>query len=285
MAEENGLDSASYSRTRKKATEAEIHIADLMTLSSNISNNTMAVFYQPVVSLSSGKTAWNEALVRFMGSDESYEAPARFMALASTTGHWAAIEDFMFGRAIGRACGEGGSVSVNIALKDLDREAFRSAIEAGARAAMERGSAIILEILEGDFGFATPERLEALKSLRAAGCLIAFDDFGTGYSNYSRLLSMPVDIVKFDQSLVQSARGVRAEATLLQGLSRFCYDIGALTVAEGIETKELADFATAVGFDFGQGYFWSRPVPEFEASSAERTPLIAGKLARYTSNP
>jgi len=285
MAEENGLDSASYSGTRKKATEAEIHIADLMTLSSNISNNTMAVFYQPVVSLSSGKTAWNEALVRFLGSGESYEAPARFMALASTTGHWAAIEDFMFARAIGRACGEGGSVSVNIALKDLDREGFRSAIEAGARAARERGSAIILEILEGDFGFATPERLEALKSLRGAGCLIAFDDFGTGYSNYSRLLSMPVDIVKFDQSLVQSARGTRAEATLLQGVSRFCYDIGALTVAEGIETKELADFAAAVGFDFGQGYFWSRPVPEFEAPPAERTPLIGGKLARYASNP
>lgn len=285
MAEGNGLDIAAYSSFRKKATEAEIHIADLMTLSRNISNKTMSVFYQPIVSLSSGKTAWNEALVRFRGSGESYEEPARFMALASTTGHWAAIEDFMFERAIERACGDGGSVSVNIALKDLDREAFRNVIATGARAVKEKGSALILEILEGDFGFATTERLKALKDLREAGCLIAFDDFGTGYSNYSRLLTMPVDIVKFDRSLILSARGTKAEATLLQGLSRFCYDIGALTVAEGIETKELADFATAVGFDFGQGYFWSRPVPEIEAPPAERTPLLAGKIARYAPNP
>jgi len=280
MAEENGLDCAAYSIFGKKATEAEIHIADLMTLSRNVSNKTMSVFYQPIVSLSSGKTAWNEALVRFLGSGESYEEPTRFMELASTTGHWAAIEDFMFERAIAWACAEGGSVSVNIALKDLDREAIRKTIEAGARAAREKGSAIILEILEGDFGSASASRLQALKGLRDSGCLIAFDDFGTGYSNYSRLLTMPVDIVKFDRSMIKGARGTRAEATLLQGLIRFCYDIGALTVAEGIETKELADFATDVGFDFGQGYFWSKPVPEFSAVSAERTMLIAGKMAR-----
>ena len=204
------------------------------------------------------------------------------MALASTTGYWAVIEDFMFERTAERACGQGGPVSVNIALKDLNRNEFLKAIEKCARCARAKDSALILEILEGDFGAMDAGHLQTLKALRDMGCLIAIDDFGTGYSNYSRLFNMPVDIIKFDKSMINSARGSRAEAALVQGLVRYCYDIGAFTVAEGIETKEMADFATTLGFDFGQGFFWSRPVPEYESVRAERTPLMAGKMSGHT---
>ena len=279
MAERNGLDTAPYSSSWVKASESEIAIADLMTLSRNVSERTLAVFYQPVISFTSGKVAWNEALVRFKGKGETYEEPARFMALASATGHWAAIEDFMFGKTRSMACGQGGPVSVNIALRDLERKEFRAALESGALQARDAGSAIILEILESDFAAIGSERLQVLKMLREAGCLIAIDDFGTGYSNYSRLLTMPVDIVKFDKSMLMSAHSSKAEATLVRGLVRFCHDIDALTVAEGIENQECADFALAMGFDFGQGYLWSRPVPESRAMKADRAALLAGAAA------
>lgn len=281
MAERGGLDAAQYSGSWQQVTKAEIAIADLMTLSRNISEKTLEVFYQPVISLSSGKIAWNEALVRFKGKGEYYEEPSRFMSLASTTGHWAAIEDFMFERTVLRACGRGGPVSVNIALRDLDREGFRAAIEEGARQARKSGSVIILEILEGDFGSMDVARMEFLNQIRKAGCLIAIDDFGTGYSNYSRLINMPVDIVKFDKSMIpgvvvgavanadNDAKAGKAEEALVRSLVRFCHDIGAWTVAEGIETKEAADLVMTMGFDFGQGFFWSRPVPESRAEIAE----------------
>ncbi|HWR12550.1 MAG TPA: EAL domain-containing protein [Rectinemataceae bacterium] len=281
MAERNGLDVARYSGSWQQVSEAEIAIADLMTLSRNISEKTLEVFYQPVIALASGKPAWNEALVRFRGEGEYYEDPSRFMSLASTTGHWAAIEDFMFERSVRRACGTGGPVSLNIALRDLDREEFREAIEGGARRASGNGSAIILEILEGDFGSMDDKRLEALKTLRKAGCLIAIDDFGTGYSNYSRLINMPVDIIKFDKSMIYSALNSAAEEALVRSLVIFCRDIGALTVAEGVETKESADFVLAMGFDFGQGYFWSRPVSEPKAEIAERMFLLTSRLPRF----
>ncbi|MFA5852174.1 MAG: GGDEF domain-containing phosphodiesterase [Spirochaetales bacterium] len=282
MASRDGLDVAAFAPSLRKVTDAEIAIADLMTLSRNISEKTLAVFYQPVVALASGKIAWNEALVRFKGvAGEYYNEPARFMSLASTTGHWAAIENFMFERTIERACGKGGPVSVNIALKDLNREDFRSAIERGARCAKKAGSVIILEILESELGTLGSSHFDTLKELREKGCLIAIDDFGTGYSNYSRLLTMPVDIIKFDRSMILSARSSKAVTTLVQGLVRFCFDIGALTVAEGIETKDFVEFALDMGFDFGQGYFWSKPVPESEAAMAERTPLLASKFSRF----
>ena len=209
LAGRNGLDSAAYSRSLKKITDAEIAIADLMTLSRNISEKTLAVFYQPVVALASGRIAWNEALVRFKGGEgEYYEEPSRFMSLASTTGHWAAIEDFMFERTIERACGQGGPVSVNIALKDLNRENFLAAIERGALCAKEAGSAIILEILESELGqpgqsaFRYFEGFEG-KWLASSRSMISAQAIPIIF----RLLHMPVDIIKFDRSMMVSARG------------------------------------------------------------------------------
>jgi EAL domain-containing protein (putative c-di-GMP-specific phosphodiesterase class I) len=252
-----------------------------MTLSRNIAEGTLSVFYQPVVALSSGRTAWNEALVRFKGIEKDYEEPSRFMKLASTTGHWAAVEDFMFGKVAAAARSGSGPVSINIALRDLDREAFRDSIELGVREAREKTSTLILEILEGDFGSLTTERRSILRELRKVGCLIAIDDFGMGYSNYSRLMGMPVDIVKFDASLIRDARGSKAETDLLRSIVRFCFDIGALTVAEGLEDEDSVAFAAGLGFDFGQGYRWSPPVPEASIFRAERSPLLASKFVRF----
>jgi len=92
---------------------------------------------------------------------------------------------------------------------------------------------------------------------------------------------MPIDIVKFDASLVRNARRSKAETALLRSIVRFCFDIGALTVAEGVEDSEQADYILNLDFDFGQGYYWSKPLPEEEALRAERSPLLASKLLRF----
>ena len=281
VAERDGLDFSGYEPSRNKLKEAEFATADLMTLSRNIIEGTLSVFYQPVVAFSSGRTAWNEALVRFKGVEKDYEEPSRFMKLASTTGHWAAVEDFMFAKVAEAARSGSGPVSINIALRDLDREAFREAIEQGVREAREKTSTIILEILEGDFGSLTPERRSILRNLRTTGCLIAIDDFGMGYSNYARLTGMPVDIVKFDASLIHDSMTSRAETNLLRSIVRFCFDIGALTVAEGLEDEASVAYAADLGFDFGQGYRWSPPVPEARRFRAERSPLLVSKFVRF----
>jgi len=280
-AERDGLDFFGYELSWNKLREAEFATDDLMTLSRNIAEGTLSVFYQPVVALSSGKTAWNEALVRFKGIDKDYEEPSRFMKLASTTGHWAAVEDFMFAKVAEAAQSGYGPVSINIALRDLDREPFREAIEQGVREARDKTSTIILEILEGDFGSLTPARRSVLRRLRKTGCLIAIDDFGMGYSNYSRLMAMPVDIVKFDSSLIRDASRSKPETDLLRNIVRFCFDIGALTVAEGLEDEAAVAFAANLGFDFGQGYRWSPPVPEAQVFRAERSPILVSKFVRF----
>jgi EAL domain-containing protein (putative c-di-GMP-specific phosphodiesterase class I) len=283
-AERTGQETSSYSPGLDRPDEAAIAIADLMTLSRNVSESLLGVFYQPVVSLSDGGVAWNEALVRFRGRDEKYLEPARLMSLAATTGHWAAIEDFMLSRVGPRACARGEPVSLNVALTDLGRKEFRQAVVSCASEAKARGSALILEILESDFGVIDEGYRMLLDEVRTAGCLVAIDDFGTGYSNYARLFTLPPDIVKFDRSMISGSSGSgeadpaipAPDEELVRGLVAYCRQRGILTVAEGIETEAQAGLAQSLGFDFGQGFFWSRPVPEDQVAAADPSHLSCG---------
>lgn len=287
-AERSGQEISSYSPEGNRPDEAAIAIADLMTLSRNVSESLLSVFYQPVVSLADERPAWNEALVRFRGRDEKFQEPARLMSLAATTGHWAAIEDFMLSKVGPRACTLGESVSLNVALTDLRRRDFRQAVKACAAKAKSRGSALILEILESDFGVIDEGYRSLLEEVRSAGCLLAIDDFGTGYSNYARLFTLPPDIVKFDRSMISGVRSPAEQGSgdagpdhgLVRGLVAYCRERGILTVAEGIETRAQAELAKSLGFDFGQGYFWYRPVPEDQAAATDPARLSCSIPAR-----
>lgn len=250
------------------AAAVEHSFARLATLSRCLREGGLEAHFQPVVSLASGEPAFCEALLRVRGDSGSLESPALYLEVARSTGYWGAISDFMLARAVGRIRSGGGSVSINVGLADISRERFRNAAIEGAAAARERGSSLILEFLETDSDSISEEQLGFIKLLRAKGCLISIDDFGAGYSNYTRLLGFPVDIVKFDIALARKAAADRAVSALVGGLAQFCSSIGAITVVEGIETEATATFFKNMGFDFGQGFFWSRAVPEDEAPPA-----------------
>lgn len=270
LAREAGLDIKVHTEDPAHALSVEAAMDDLVILSRNIVNKSLELFYQPVISLSTGKVAWNEALLRLRKDDGGeYLEPARFVKLAHATGHWTAVEDFVVKEALGHAEKPGGSVSINVGLRDFDRLDFIEAITRGMEAASAGGSQITLEILEDDFGKASESRLAVIQKLRLAGCLVAIDDFGIGFSNYSRLVSFPVDIVKFDRFLVQKACVNEDIALLLEKLTNFCDDNGMLTVAEGIEDEKCAELLTLLGIDFGQGFFWAKALPEPEFWPAE----------------
>jgi EAL domain-containing protein (putative c-di-GMP-specific phosphodiesterase class I) len=99
---------------------------------------------------------------------------------------------------------------------------------------------------------------ENLSRLRARGFDIALDDFGSGYSSVRYLASMPVDVVKFDISLVQGLQDV-SQANMVTHLARMILESGHHLIAEGIEDKGMLESARAAGFARGQGYLLGRP--------------------------
>jgi diguanylate cyclase (GGDEF)-like protein len=97
--------------------------------------------------------------------------------------------------------------------------------------------------------------------LRKMGFLIALDDFGSGYSALGYLAKMPVDLVKFDITLVRGLEEVSKQRYVVEGLAGVIMKAGFPLVAEGIETQEMLDRVRTLGFDYVQGYFIGRPAP------------------------
>lgn len=98
-----------------------------------------------------------------------------------------------------------------------------------------------------------------LNQLRKAGFIIALDDFGSGYSSFRYLSSMPIDVVKFDISLIQSLEKGGRQGTIVENLAKLMRDAGFQLIAEGIETQATLTLVTDLGFTHAQGYYLGRP--------------------------
>ena len=122
-----------------------------------------------------------------------------------------------------------------------------------------------------------PELLiERLRALKALGVQIAIDDFGTGYSSLSYLRRLPVDKVKIDRSFVGDLDRATG-AALVRGIISLTRSLGHASVAEGIETAQQAATLAAFGCEFGQGYYFGRPVPAGEAVRLLAEPTLPAR--------
>ena len=108
-----------------------------------------------------------------------------------------------------------------------------------------------------------------LEELRSSGISIVLDDFGSGYSSLRYLTSMPVDIIKFDISLIQGMMDERLKK-LVQEMAGMLIGLGYDLVAEGIETEELLHTVNAAGFNLSQGYLLGMPI----RNCAQTNPVI-----------
>lgn len=106
----------------------------------------------------------------------------------------------------------------------------------------------------------------SIKSLRALGASVAIDDFGVGYSNLSYVQRLAPDVIKIDKSFVDRVALDSGTLGIVKTILELCRNMGAASVAEGIETKLQADILRSVGCTEFQGYYFSRPLPGPAAS-------------------
>lgn len=104
-----------------------------------------------------------------------------------------------------------------------------------------------------------------IKKLKEMGISFYLDDFGTGYSNMDRVLSIPFKTIKFDKSLMYKAIEDKTTEELFLFLANYFKKNGLSLVTEGVENDEHRNFVTSAGFDYIQGYYYSKPLPAEEA--------------------
>jgi EAL domain-containing protein (putative c-di-GMP-specific phosphodiesterase class I) len=140
------------------------------------------------------------------------------------------------------------------------RDAIVDEVAAAVDASGIRASWLVLEVTETVLMADPVVAARALGNIRDLGVRVALDDFGSGYSSLSHLRRFPIDIVKIDKSFVD---GVAADG-VESAIARSIIDLGRAmrieTVAEGIEADEQAETLRTLGCEFGQGFFFARPL-------------------------
>jgi EAL domain-containing protein (putative c-di-GMP-specific phosphodiesterase class I) len=108
--------------------------------------------------------------------------------------------------------------------------------------------------------------LATLQQLKRLGVQLAIDDFGTGYSSLSYLKHFPVDTLKIDRMFVESLERDAADAAIAQTIISLAHTLDLHTVAEGVETPAQQQALYALGCEFGQGFFFAKPLPSADAT-------------------
>jgi EAL domain-containing protein (putative c-di-GMP-specific phosphodiesterase class I) len=128
----------------------------------------------------------------------------------------------------------------------------------------------MLEVTESHRLSDLPAANAQIQRLRAAGHVVCLDDFGAGSASLDYLRELEADIVKFDGCFVRSLDTRPRDVTLLRRLSELCAELGVVTVAEMIETEEVAQRVAGLGVKLGQGWLFGRPGPRPAVPPAPR---------------
>ena len=104
-----------------------------------------------------------------------------------------------------------------------------------------------------------------LSTLSKMGVSISLDDFGTGYSSLSRLKNLNIDIIKIDQSFINSINSSQQDDVFINSIITLAGQLNLTVVAEGVETNEQKEYLCNINCDIIQGYLFSRPISENDA--------------------
>ena len=230
-----------------------------------IEHRDLAVHYQPKLSLQSGEMVGVEALVRWHHPDRGVLYPDQFLPLARHNGLMRSMTELVVERALADAAdwharGHQIPVAINLfppTLADLDLPCRLD------DALMNHGlspSALTVEITE-EFILTDLDRARfVLAGIRRLGISIAIDDFGSGYSSLSYLHGLPIDEVKLDRSFIASITEDHRAAAIVRSVIDLSHTLGLTTVAEGVETADIATVLGSYGCDIVQGHYFGRPI-------------------------
>ena len=245
------------------------------------------VVYQPVVGLLPGGatdySAGVEALVRWQHPVRGVVPPFEFIEVAEQCGLIGAIGDFVLRRACRdfmRWRAQLGPIAprlmaVNLSRAQLAEGGFADSVRATLLESGMEAGALQLEVTES-LAAQDQDIQQRLHELKAVGVTLALDDFGTGYSSLSSLHLLPVDTVKIDRSFVSQSDTSHHHRVLIEATVKVAQSLGMGTVAEGIETAAQEQAVRDQHCAKGQGYLFSRPLPD--AALVEWVRERAGKV-------
>ena len=232
-----------------------------------LENDRFVLYYQPQISLDTGRIVGCEALIRWNRPVTGIVSPASFIPIAEDTGLIIPIGDWVMKQACEQAISwqKAGLPAITMAI-NLSAIQFSHTHMSGqiTRLLQETGlppDHLELELTESVLMHGVEKTLRTLNSLAEFGLNLSIDDFGTGYSSLAYLKQFPLNKLKIDQSFVRDITTDSNDAAIVRTIIGMAKSLNLRVIAEGVETAEQALFLRQAGCDEMQGYYFSPPVP------------------------
>jgi EAL domain-containing protein (putative c-di-GMP-specific phosphodiesterase class I) len=242
-------------------------------INAGLERGEFASFLQPIVRLESQRLAGFEALMRWHHPTRGLLQPAAFIPVAEASGAITALTAYAVAELVGMVpaiagasranpCGCEGVpfVAINVSGHDVASPDFPAMVSRLVAAGGLDPRCLKFEITESSLITNSDLTAGILAELRAAGFGVAIDDFGTGYSSLSYLSTLPATTLKIDRSFVRTMLTESTSFRIIRTIVRLAEELEISVVAEGIEDEKQAEALRRLGCEFGQGYYFGKPV-------------------------
>lgn len=237
---------------------------------SALSDQRLRAAYQPIVDLRNGRLVAEEGLARIVLPEGHILGADLFINAATDLRLTSRIDYCLMEQALDRcrtqsAHGDRRLRFMNVSSASLNERRMLEKIAVSFTSCEVLGellgdaNPLVVEITERELLRDPKGALESLQPLLDLGVRLAIDDFGSGYSSFLYLTTLPVSFLKIEMELLKTARSSQRARLILKGIRAIADDLGMVTVAEGIEDRELAVIATDLGMDWGQGFYFGKP--------------------------
>lgn len=256
--------------TKQMNEQAQLRINLESELRQAIEKDEFVVFYQPKVSLETGKITSMEALVRWRNPNRGLVMPSEFIPLAEEAGYIIPISQ----KVIEKTCLQlrdwknrdvyDGKIAVNLSAVQFYHENLWETVKSALHIAKIEATSLEFEITEGMVMQDLSHSIQQMKTLKEMGISLALDDFGVGYSSLGNLKDFPIDTLKIDRSFVWDLEDSERDRMLVASIVTLAHNLDIKVVAEGVETELQVEALAEMGCEEIQGYIFSKPVPPWE---------------------
>jgi EAL domain-containing protein (putative c-di-GMP-specific phosphodiesterase class I) len=240
-----------------------------------IERDELRVYYQPIVRLDDASVVGFEALVRWEHPQRGLISPADFIPLAEETGMIVPIGAWVLEEACRqvkvwqdeRCVDRALLLSVNVSARQFQGPDLVETVAAVLGRTGFDPTSLKLELTESLMMQDVERTIQRLYELKGLSIQLAIDDFGTGYSSLAYLRRFPISVLKVDKSFIHRLGTGAQDDAIVRSIVTLASDLGMQVVAEGIETAEQLDALRVLSCTYGQGYYFSRPLPAHQAEA------------------
>jgi diguanylate cyclase (GGDEF)-like protein len=231
--------------------------------------------YQPIVDLNEGRVTGFESLLRWQHPESGLTSPDAFLSIAmelglmKSIGEWTLIEacrqlkvwqeQFPRVRPL--------TVSVNFSIGQFAQDHLTHLIQKVLERSGIDPSSVKLEITESEMMKNPEAAIKVLDEIKAQKIDTCLDDFGTGYSSLSHLQQLAIRFLKIDQSFVRRLGTEDDALAIVKTIITLAHQLGRQVIAEGVETAEHLVILRSLGCEYGQGYFFAKPLAPEEVDT------------------